>query len=243
MRCALVEAALAATASAHGLVTRIQGANGVVMPGLSVADGTPRDCSSNGCGSQADTSIIRARDIRSGSVSPLGRTQGNGPVNANAVISAFMGTGGAARMPTNNGASGSVGQEDDLSGLEQMRQQRREAYRRQLDKLFGGLGGLGGLGGGAGGAGGAGAAGKKAGGLGGLGGLGDLGGGAGAAGRKAGRLAGLGGLGGLLGGAGAGGTKNNAAAESMIADTAGMGAQNGLPTADENGQVPLVFRQ
>lgn len=35
MRYVLVSAALAATASAHGLVTRIQGANGVMMPGLS----------------------------------------------------------------------------------------------------------------------------------------------------------------------------------------------------------------
>lgn len=39
-------AALAASVSAHGVVTRIKGANGVIMPGLTVADGTPRDCSS-----------------------------------------------------------------------------------------------------------------------------------------------------------------------------------------------------
>ena len=39
-------AALAAAVSAHGVVTEIQGANGVNMPGLTVADGTPRDCSS-----------------------------------------------------------------------------------------------------------------------------------------------------------------------------------------------------
>ena len=39
-------AALAASVSAHGVVTEIQGANGVNMPGLTVADGTPRDCSS-----------------------------------------------------------------------------------------------------------------------------------------------------------------------------------------------------
>ena len=36
--------ALVAYASAHGVVTSITGANKVVMPGLSVADGTPRDC-------------------------------------------------------------------------------------------------------------------------------------------------------------------------------------------------------
>ncbi|KAG6004060.1 hypothetical protein E4U21_001405 [Claviceps maximensis] len=59
MHCALISAALAATASAHGLVTKIRGANGVIMPGLSAA-----------------------RDIRSGNGSPLGRTQSNGPVDA-----------------------------------------------------------------------------------------------------------------------------------------------------------------
>lgn len=39
-------AALAAYASAHGVVTSVTGANGVTMPGLSIQDGTPRDCSS-----------------------------------------------------------------------------------------------------------------------------------------------------------------------------------------------------
>jgi hypothetical protein len=42
----ILVAALAASASAHGVVTKITGANGVVMPGLTVQDGTPRDCSS-----------------------------------------------------------------------------------------------------------------------------------------------------------------------------------------------------
>lgn len=149
----------------------------------------------------------------SGKASPLGRTQGNGAIDAGAVISNFMGGGNGAKAPTNNGASGSVGQEDDLSGL----QQRRAEYRRQLGQLFGGL--LGG-GGGAGGkaAGGAGGAGGAAGGLGGL-------------------------LGGLGGAAGGGGKKNNAAPESMVADTAGMGTAQGLPTADQNGEVSMVFRQ
>ncbi|QPG94652.1 hypothetical protein C2857_006636 [Epichloe festucae Fl1] len=214
MRYAIVSAALAASAAAHGVVTKIQGANGVIMPGLSIADGTPRDCSSNRCGSQADTAIIRDRDMKSGKASPLGRTQGNGPVDASAVISAFMGSGGAGKTPSNNGASGSVGQEDDLSGLEKQKQQRRDDYKRQLGQLFGGL--LGGGGAGAGGAGGK----KNAGGLGALGGL----------------------LGGAAGGGG-GGNKNNAPAESMIADTSGQGAKQGLPTADENGEVSMVFRQ
>ena len=41
---ALALAALATQVAAHGVVTSITGANGVTMPGLSVADGTPRDC-------------------------------------------------------------------------------------------------------------------------------------------------------------------------------------------------------
>lgn len=39
-------AAFAACVSAHGVVTEIKGANGVSMPGLTIQDGTPRDCSS-----------------------------------------------------------------------------------------------------------------------------------------------------------------------------------------------------
>ena len=39
-------ATLVACASAHGVVTKVTGANGVSMPGLTVQDGTPRDCSS-----------------------------------------------------------------------------------------------------------------------------------------------------------------------------------------------------
>ncbi|KAK0715447.1 hypothetical protein B0H67DRAFT_601015 [Lasiosphaeris hirsuta] len=99
--------------SAHGVVTLIKGANGVDMPGLSVADGTPRDCSSNRCGSQADTAIIRDREIRGGDVGPLGRTQGNGPIDAATMVANFM---GGAAAPTNSGANSSVGVEDDISG-------------------------------------------------------------------------------------------------------------------------------
>ncbi|KAF2798220.1 hypothetical protein K505DRAFT_268186 [Melanomma pulvis-pyrius CBS 109.77] len=87
-------AAIAAHVSAHGVITEIQGANGVNMPGLSVQDGTPRDCASPGCGSEADTSIIRAKEV-GGKASPLGRTQGGGAVDAGAAIATFMGTGAA----------------------------------------------------------------------------------------------------------------------------------------------------
>ncbi|KAI1803532.1 hypothetical protein F4811DRAFT_562434 [Daldinia bambusicola] len=113
MRYSLITASgLLATAYGHGLVTNIKGANGVVMPGLSVADGTPRDCSSNRCGSQADTAIIRDREIASGKASALGRTQGNGPIDAAVMIQNFMGAGATA--PTNNGSAASTGVEDDI---------------------------------------------------------------------------------------------------------------------------------
>lgn len=42
----ILSASLATYVSGHGLVVSMNGANGVTMPGLSVADGTPRDCSS-----------------------------------------------------------------------------------------------------------------------------------------------------------------------------------------------------
>ncbi|KAF1951228.1 hypothetical protein CC80DRAFT_212779 [Byssothecium circinans] len=88
-------AAFTASAQAHGVVTQVQGANGVTMPGLSVQDGTPRDCASPRCGSEADTSIIRAREV-GGKASALGRTQGGGAVDAAAAIATFMGTGAGA---------------------------------------------------------------------------------------------------------------------------------------------------
>ncbi|UPX18199.1 uncharacterized protein EKO05_0008505 [Ascochyta rabiei] len=140
-------ATLAAWVSAHGVVTEIQGANGVNMPGLTVADGTPRDCSSNGCGSQADTAIIRDRDIASGKATPLGRTQGNGPVDASVMVAAFMGSGTAP--PTNQGASGSVGVEDNLPENAQGGAGAGARRRQLLGGLFGGGGG-GGAGGAAG---------------------------------------------------------------------------------------------
>lgn len=124
-------AALATAASSHGLVTSIEGANGVVMPGLTVADGTPRDCSTNRCGSQADTAIIRDREMSE--VGPLGRTQGNGPVRAEDVVSSFMGGGNGA--PTNDGANESVGVEDDIPADAQ----RKKMRKRQLSDLIGGF--------------------------------------------------------------------------------------------------------
>jgi hypothetical protein len=112
---AIIAAAIAAHVSAHGVVTEIQGANGVTMPGLSgmahrtictkaiancyqVIDGTPRDCATPACGSEADTSIIRKNELGGGRASALGRTQGGGPVDAASAISTFM--GGASSSST-----------------------------------------------------------------------------------------------------------------------------------------------
>ncbi|KJZ74364.1 hypothetical protein HIM_06174 [Hirsutella minnesotensis 3608] len=138
---AIVYSALVAGASAHGLIRSVEGANGVSMPGLSVTDGTPRDCVVNACGAQADTAIIRDAEIKSGAAPPLGKTQGNGPVNAEAVIAAFM---SKAPAPTNKGPASGVGVEDDLSGLqklpmqrrEEQRAERRENHKRQMMNLF-----------------------------------------------------------------------------------------------------------
>lgn len=145
---------LASSAAAHGVVTKITGANGVEMPGLSIADGTPRDCSTNGCGSQADTSIIRDRDIQAGG-SPLGKTQGGGDVVAATMIDVFMGQTDPTTLKTNSAASG-VGQEDDLSAAPAAATKTKakagaaNKARQLLAGLLGGLGG--GAGGGAGGA-------------------------------------------------------------------------------------------
>ena len=95
-----------------------------------------------------------------------------------------MGTGAA---PTNNGASGATGVEDNI---------QIPGQKRQI------LGGL--LGGG-------------------------KGGGAGATG-----------IAGLLGG---GGNKAVGPPESRVAAAAGQGAASGLPTANTDGTVDMVFRQ
>ncbi|KAI1742262.1 cell surface protein [Xylaria scruposa] len=134
----IASSGLLAMVSGHGLVTSIQGANGVTMPGLSVADGTPRDCSSNGCGSQADTSIIRDRELGTNKASALGRTEGNGPVDASAMIANFM---DGAPAPTNKGAASSSGVEDDLSGLKGAGQNKRGVLGNLLGGLTGGGGG------------------------------------------------------------------------------------------------------
>ncbi|KAI8625296.1 cell surface protein [Xylariaceae sp. FL1651] len=120
---------LLASVSGHGLVTSIQGANGVSMPGLSrkipsnsrptanimkriiltspsqVIDGTPRDCITPGCGAEADTSIIRNKELGTSKASALGRTNGGGPIDAAAMIASFMGGADAASANTSSTAA------------------------------------------------------------------------------------------------------------------------------------------
>lgn len=131
-----------------------------------------------------------------------------------------MGASAKGSAPTNDGASGAVGQEDDISGL----QTRREEHKRQFGIGSGFFGNLVGGGDKAKGAGADAGAGAGAGALGGL--LGGLGGG----------------LGGALGGGGAG-KKTSFAKETIVSDTAGEGASKGLPTSDDKGVVSMVFRQ
>lgn len=93
---AILIAAYAATnVFAHGVVSAVQGANGVTLPGLSVADGTPRDCASPRCGSEADTSIIRDKELGTSKATALGRTNGGGPVDASKMVTLFMDGAGA----------------------------------------------------------------------------------------------------------------------------------------------------
>lgn len=93
---AILIAAYAATnVFAHGVVSAVQGANGVTLPGLSVADGTPRDCASPKCGSEADTSIIRDKELGTSKATALGRTNGGGPVDASKMVALFMDGAGA----------------------------------------------------------------------------------------------------------------------------------------------------
>ncbi|KAJ3124144.1 hypothetical protein HK098_001371 [Nowakowskiella sp. JEL0407] len=69
--------------NAHGVVTEVIGANGVKGTGFGVDQSTPRDCTRrNPC--QQDTSIIRAREVRSGRASACGRTLLNGAINIQA---------------------------------------------------------------------------------------------------------------------------------------------------------------
>lgn len=60
---------------------------GVNMPALSVIDGTPRDCPSPACGSEADTSILQPGQA---AAMPLGKNS-KGAVDAKVMVATFMG--------------------------------------------------------------------------------------------------------------------------------------------------------
>lgn len=74
---------------------------GVTMPGLTVADGTPRDCATARCGAQSDTAIIRQAELGTSKASALGRTTGSGPIDPATMMAVFMdGAGGMSSLPT-----------------------------------------------------------------------------------------------------------------------------------------------
>ncbi|KAK2019166.1 hypothetical protein LZ32DRAFT_222453 [Colletotrichum eremochloae] len=117
-------AAFAATnVLAHGVIDSVQGANGVNLPGLSLIDGTPRDCASPRCGSEADTSIIRDRELGTNRASALGRTQGGGPVDAAAMVQTFM-----------NGAGGNTTEVKKARAIHEEMMSRRSIAARQNGK-------------------------------------------------------------------------------------------------------------
>ncbi|KAK1980744.1 hypothetical protein LZ30DRAFT_594168 [Colletotrichum cereale] len=117
-------AAFAATnVLAHGVIDSVVGANGVTLPGLSLIDGTPRDCASPRCGSEADTSIIRDRELGTDKASALGRTQGGGPVDAGAMMKTFM-----------NGAAGNTTAVKQARAIHEEMMARRSIAARQSGK-------------------------------------------------------------------------------------------------------------
>ncbi|ATY67151.1 cell surface (Mas1) [Cordyceps militaris] len=189
MRYSIVFTTLAAGASAHGIIRNIVGANGVSMPGLGVADGTPRNCAANACGSQADTGIIRDAEIAAGR-SPIGWTQGHGDTDPAKVVASFMGRGND--VPTNKGTSGATGVEDSIPAniLTQQRTQRREEHLNEMRGIFSGLFNLP-----------------------------------------------------VVGVLGLGGKTNDYPTETIVGDMAGQGAQKGMPTSNDNGEVSLIYRQ
>lgn len=56
---------------------------------MTVADGTPRDCASPGCGAEADTSIIRDKELGTSKATAVGRTS-TGPVDPAKMVALFM---------------------------------------------------------------------------------------------------------------------------------------------------------
>lgn len=222
MKYSFVLSTLIATISAHGLVTEIQGANGVNMPGLGVADGVVRDSgSATRNNAESDTTVFRGQN-------PLGRNK-NGPISAEKAVSMFM--WGTNTPPANAQAAGGAAggsapaaagaAKGSTAGAKAAGAGAGAAAKQNEKRAPAGLlGGLGALGGGAGGKG-------AGGGLGALGGL--LGGGGGK---------------GAGGAAPATGTKTaKGTVEKGVAAAAGQGQTSGLPTCTDNGVVSMTFHQ
>jgi len=93
---AVVSAALGASVVyGHGLITEIQGDNGVTAPGFGVLATTPRDCAQpNPC--EQDTSVIRDNAIASGKTDACGSTKAGG----NNDITTQLAAADAAGLPT-----------------------------------------------------------------------------------------------------------------------------------------------
>jgi len=79
-------------AHAHGLILSSTGSNGVTGPGMGLIDGTPRDCSSPGCGAEADTPVFK----KSAGVCGATTKGGNVDVAANVASSSAAGLPAAA---------------------------------------------------------------------------------------------------------------------------------------------------
>ncbi|KAG8710347.1 hypothetical protein FRC09_000176 [Ceratobasidium sp. 395] len=84
--------ALASLAAAHGLITAVQGGNGIVGAGMGVDPSTPRD-GVTAKPYQQDTSIIRDSEIMTGKVGPCGRTKQRGAIDINAEMAAATAAG------------------------------------------------------------------------------------------------------------------------------------------------------
>jgi len=93
---AVVSAALGASVVyGHGLITEIQGDNGVTAPGFGVLASTPRDCAQpNPC--EQDTSVIRDNAIASGKTDACGSTKAGG----NNDITSQLAAADAAGLPS-----------------------------------------------------------------------------------------------------------------------------------------------
>ncbi|KAG9126578.1 hypothetical protein FRC07_002918 [Ceratobasidium sp. 392] len=93
-------AALAAVSSvsAHGVITRVAGSNGVEGQGFGVDDSTPRDGTRRNP-FQQDSSIIRDREIAGGQAGPCGRTLAGGVNDVVAQMEAASSAGLPAANP------------------------------------------------------------------------------------------------------------------------------------------------